>query len=130
MFQVFTLTAAPGCAPHSIGVTPGPLPPTVRAGDTITVLPHTFDALDAADAYKKQLERHYNLLHDNWIVVYCEQTGQIFPSARNAALSIGGTVSAMSNHLRNKPGHRSVKGHTFRKIPISIAEQLQKEFNR
>lgn len=47
--------------------------------------------------------------------VTCNETGTIYRNASEACLALGLPTSAMSNHLNGKPGHRTIKGLTFRR---------------
>jgi len=45
--------------------------------------------------------------------VRCDQTGETFRNATEAAKHHNLTPSALSNHLKRKPGHKTVKGRTY-----------------
>lgn len=47
--------------------------------------------------------------------IICNETGEEFESVSEAARVHNLTQSALSSHLNQKPGHRSVKGKTYRK---------------
>jgi hypothetical protein len=49
--------------------------------------------------------------------VMCDQTGEIWPSARAAATAHGLTPSALSNHLARKAGFATVRGKTYKYGP-------------
>lgn len=49
--------------------------------------------------------------------VLCEQTGERWPTIVAAAKAHGVAASALSNHLNRKPGHKSVHGRTYRRVP-------------
>jgi hypothetical protein len=53
--------------------------------------------------------------HGIKIKIICNETKEEFVSITQAALAHGVSASALSNHLNQKPGHRSVKGKTYRK---------------
>lgn len=46
--------------------------------------------------------------------IICEQTGELFKNASEAARLLELSNSQLSNHLARKPSHRAVKGYTFR----------------
>ena len=121
MFHVYGLTAPHTSTPHTIAIFPGPLPVTARPNDAVHVF-HTFDTLDAANAYQRQLEAHWQQSLET--VILCEQTNETFVSGYAAAKAVGASQSAMSNHLRGASGYRTVKGFTFRRLPASIAAQM------
>ncbi|AHJ10764.1 hypothetical protein P106B_81 [Rhizobium phage vB_RglS_P106B] len=45
--------------------------------------------------------------------VQCVETGETWPTISAAAAAHGLAISALSNHLKRKPGHRTVKGRTY-----------------
>ncbi|RUW55586.1 hypothetical protein EOA32_00780 [Mesorhizobium sp. M1A.F.Ca.ET.072.01.1.1] len=47
--------------------------------------------------------------------IICNETGEEFESISHAARVHCLSQSALSNHLNQKPGHKSVKGKTYRK---------------
>ncbi len=47
-------------------------------------------------------------------VVICNETGETFRTQAEAARATGCSQSNIAQHLRGKPGFRSVKGRTFR----------------
>lgn len=47
--------------------------------------------------------------------IICDQTNERFATITEAARAHGISASALSNHLNNKVGHKSVKGKTYRK---------------
>jgi hypothetical protein len=48
--------------------------------------------------------------------IVCNETREEFGSIAEAARRHTLSQSALSNHLNNKPGHKSVKGKTYRKV--------------
>lgn len=48
--------------------------------------------------------------------IICNETNEAFDSISHAARVHNLTQSALSAHLNNKPGHKSVKGKTYRKV--------------
>lgn len=53
--------------------------------------------------------------HGAKMKITCIETGETFASISECARVHCLTQSALSNHLNNKPGHKSVKGKTYRK---------------
>jgi hypothetical protein len=49
--------------------------------------------------------------------VRCLEDGKIYDTVTDAARNYDASISAVSNHLNGKPGFKSVKGHTFERIP-------------
>jgi hypothetical protein len=122
MHHVYTLTAANQTTPHTIGVMPGPTPETTRPGDYMQFV-HSFETEAGANNYRETLEHHYNIAGP--MVVVCEQTGEIYKSGNEAARAVKGSQSAMANHLRGFAGFNSVKGFTFRRVPLSVANAMK-----
>lgn len=48
-------------------------------------------------------------------MVTCNETGETFDSILQAARAKGLSQSQLTNHINNRPGHKSVKGLTFRR---------------
>ena len=48
--------------------------------------------------------------------VKCIETGEMYKSGYAAAKAMGLSWSALSNHLNNKPGFKTVKGFTFVRV--------------
>lgn len=48
--------------------------------------------------------------------IYCNETRETFNSIQEIINIYGGAASAYSMHLRELPGHKTVKGKTFRRI--------------
>lgn len=64
------------------------------------------------------ITQHYNR-HSN---VICNDTGIIYRNASEACKALGIQSPRMSNHLSNKPGHKTIKGLTFRYYVASGAQ--------
>ena len=122
MHHVYTLTAVNQSTPHAIGVAPGPLPESAKPSDTLAII-HAFNNEKEANSYRETLEHHYNITGS--MVVVCEQTGEIYKSGNEAARAVKGSQSAMANHLRGFTGFNSVKGLTFRRVPLSVAKTMK-----
>ena len=122
MHNVYTLTAFNQSTPHAIGVAPGPLPESAKPSDIINII-HPFETETEANNYRETLEYHYNITGP--LVVVCEQTGEIYNSGNEAARAVKGSQSAMANHLRGFAGFNTVKGFTFRRVPLSVAKTMK-----
>lgn len=51
--------------------------------------------------------------------IQCVETGQQWDSATDCVKQQGIKGSALSNHLNNKPGHRTIRGLTYRRVPLN-----------
>jgi len=49
-------------------------------------------------------------------VIVCNETGETFDNAKQAAEAHGITTSALSNHLNRKPTFRTVGGRTYERV--------------
>lgn len=49
-------------------------------------------------------------------VVQCDQTGETWPNINAACKAHNLTYSALFNHLKRKPGYKSVKGRTYSRV--------------
>lgn len=74
-----------------------------------------------AEAIKAQSEliRKYNLpdmmkqAGNKHLPIKCNETGEIFKSVQDVCFAHGVTASAVSQHLNNTPGFRTVKNRTY-----------------
>lgn len=48
--------------------------------------------------------------------VLCNETGERWKTLKEAAQAHNLAESALSNHLNGKPGHKTVKGRTYRRV--------------
>lgn len=51
--------------------------------------------------------------------IECVETGQRWSNATDCANAQGITQSALSNHLNNKPGFVTIRGLTYRRVPLA-----------
>lgn len=115
MYMIYTLRNSE-CVYH-VGIAPGDLP-TCTKGTVIELLPYQFKTLSEAIVYQQQVMSHHGVKigHRIFSAVICNETGETFPNANACAKAHEIANSALINHLNNKPGHRSVKGRTYRRV--------------
>ena len=60
-------------------------------------------------------------------LIYCNETGQCFFTQQEAALYFNISQSNLSKHLKGYPGHKSIKGRTFKWLNHNEGQELQKQ---
>lgn len=98
----------------------------------VSVIAITMDEREArtqqrelAMTYKAHCNMRGYHLGKKYQQVMCNETGERFRNATEAACSHGIALSNLYNHLNGKTGHRTVKGRTYRYVapftPTNIA---------
>lgn len=73
------------------------------------------EALVSAGVYALMYNPRYSFTTGK-SAVKCVETGDVYKSGYAAAKALGLGWSALSNHLNNKPGFKTVKGLTFVRV--------------